>query len=351
MRAAIVRHVGAAEVLHIDEVDIPRPRPREVLVRVAACGICYHDILARDGTLRRNIAVPFIPGHEISGTIAAVGVSVHQFKVGNRVASTNRRHICGHCGYCRTGREGACEEKVNLGDGGLNGGYAEYVCVGEDSLAKVPDALPLEDAAISACAIGTQLSAVRLSEIRPGERALVLGAGGGLGIHGVQLARLAGAEVIAVTTSPDKAARIQAQGAHHVVVAARAADFSGEVRSLTGGRGVDVVIDNVGTPVFASARKSLAPFGRWVLVGQVSGEFVSFNPAQLFFRGITISSAKNATREQLKEVLDLQARRMISAVTPQRYTLDEAARAHTAVESGTAFGRVLIVPGGIGAEA
>ena len=346
MRAAVVRSVGAAEVLRVEEVAMPQPQPHEALVKVAACGVCFHDVLARDGTLRRNMAVPFVPGHEVSGIVSAVGASVRQFKVGDRVATTNRRHICGHCHYCRTAREGACEDKINLGDGGsLNGGYAEFVCVGEDCLAPVPVEMALEDAAISSCAIGTQMNALRMSDVRLGERVLVLGAGGGLGIHGVQLARLAGAEVIAVTTSPEKAAQIEAHGAHHVVVTARAEDFSREVLRLTAGRGVDVVIDNVGSPVFSSARKSLAHFGRWVLVGQVSGEYVPFNPAQLFFRGITMLSAKNATREQLKDVLDLQKRRMIHAVTPERYVLDDSAQAHVAVESGRSFGRVLILPG------
>ena len=157
----------------------------------------------------------------------------------------------------------------------MNGGYAEFVAVEADNVVPVPDDVTLDAAAIAACAIGTMLHAVRaVGRIAPAETVLVTGAGGGLGMHGVQLAKRAGGRVIAQTTSPEKAATAASRlGADAVVMADRGGDFSAEVKALTDGEGVDCVLDTVGTPVFTPARRSLARGGRWVLVGQAERRF------------------------------------------------------------------------------
>ena len=159
-----------------------------------------------------------------------------------------------------------------------------------------------------------------------------------------KLARLAGAFTIAVTTTAAKAARIRDAGADEVVVVGRGEDFSGEVRRLTGGDGVDVVIDNVGSPVFEAVRRSTAYDGRIVLVGQLTGDFVTFNPAQLFLRNISILSAKGVSRSQFADALDLVARGRIKPVVDRAYRLEDAALAHGVVEAGQATGRLLLKP-------
>jgi NADPH:quinone reductase-like Zn-dependent oxidoreductase len=183
-----------------------------------------------------------------------------------------------------------------------------------------------------------------VGRIAPGETVLVTGAGGGLGMHGVQLARLAGARVLAQTTSPSKVESLRAAGAHDVVLHARGEDFSGAARDLTGGEGVDAVIDNVGTPLFQPTRRSLAKAGRWVLVGQLTGDFVPFNPAQLFLRGISLLSATSTTREELRQVLALLARGAIRAVLDRALPLSAASEAHALVEAGSARGRITLRP-------
>jgi len=210
----------------------------------------------------------------------------------------------------------------------------------------VPAGVTADEAAIVACTIGTELNAVRdVGQVRLGERVLVTGAGGGLGLHGVQLARLAGAFTLAVTTHAAKAARIREAGADEVVVVAKGEDFSAEVRRLTGGAGVDVVIDNVGSPVFEAVRRSAAYDARIVLVGQLTGDFVSFNPAQLFLRNVSILSAKGVSRSQFADALALVARRHIKPVVERAYRLEDAAEAHRVVEAGLATGRLLLKPG------
>src|SRR5699024_1628573 len=135
----------------------------------------------------------------------------------------------------------------------------------------------------------------------------------------VQLCRLAGAFTIAVTSSKAKVARIREAGADEVIVAERGGEFSDEVRRLTGGDGVDAAIDNVGSPAFESVRKSMADDGRIVVVGQVTGDFISINPAQLFLRNISILSAKGVSRAQLADALELVARRRIHPVIEDVY--------------------------------
>jgi NADPH:quinone reductase-like Zn-dependent oxidoreductase len=341
----VVRTPGGPEALVLELIDPPALRLNDVRIRVEACGVCFHDIVTRNGVLKRGVEMPLIPGHEVSGIVESVGAAVRGFRPGDRVATLQRRHICGHCRYCRNDQETACPEREFLGDLGLNGGYAELVCVEEDNVAHVPDGIPLDEAAIVACTVGSELNAIRdVAGVKAGERVVINGAGGGLGIHGVQLAHICGAEVIAVTGSPGKADMIRAAGADHVVLFERGEDFSARVRALTNGEGADVAIDNVGSHTFDAMRRSLAMRGRWIFIGQLSGDFVKLNPAQLFLRGISIHSAQSTNRRQLWDCLDLVRRGLIRPVVAERLPLERAADAHRMVEQAGPTGRLLLKP-------
>jgi acryloyl-coenzyme A reductase len=345
MRAVIAERTGPPDVLRVAEVAAREPGPREIRIAVAACGVCFHDVVVRNGTFRRGVEMPVILGHEVAGTIEKLGAEVKDFSRGDLVATTIHSHVCGHCRDCRGGHETSCPERVFLGDAGLNGGYAELVCVDADAALKVPAGVAPEQASIVACTIGTELNAVRdVGRVRLGERVLVTGAGGGLGLHGVQLSRLAGAFTIAVTTTTAKAARIREAGADEVIVAERGEDFSDHVRRLTDGRGVDAAIDNVGSLVFDAVRRSMADGGRIVLVGQLTGEFMTINPAQLFLRNISILSAKGVSRSQFSDALDLAARGRIKPVLDRVLPLQGAAEAHRLVEAGLSTGRLVLSP-------
>lgn len=345
MRAMVVRAPGGPEALVLENIPPPSLRRNDVRIKVEACGVCFHDIVTRNGTLKRGIEMPLIPGHEISGIVESVGPKVRGFRPGDRVATLQRRHICGHCKFCRNDQETACPESEFLGDLGLNGGYAELVCVEEDNVALVPDGVELDQAAIIACTVGSELNAIRdVAEVKAGERVLVNGAGGGLGIHGVQLAHISGAEVIAVTGSPHKVDIIREAGADHVVLYERGEDFSAKVRALTGGEGVDVGIDNVGSNTFEAMRRSLAMRGRWIFIGQLSGDFVRLNPAQLFLRGISIHSAQSTNRRQLLDCIALVRRGLVRPIVSSRMPLENAADAHRLAEKAAPTGRILLKP-------
>src|SRR5438093_2938557 len=161
MRAVVMHEFGGPEKLRLEEIDAPEAaalRQREVLIRVRAVGVCYHDIINRSGNLPRT-KLPSVLGHEIAGEAVAIGPGVQDFRVGDRVATVQRVH-CGRCELCRRGRTTLCKEGVFFGEE-IPGGYADYVVSEEQGLARVPEGLAIEEASICACTIGTALHVVR----------------------------------------------------------------------------------------------------------------------------------------------------------------------------------------------
>lgn len=345
MKAMVVERPGGVDVLNMQTIADPVAGPKDVVIKIDSCGVCFHDVVTRNGTMKRGVKMPLILGHEIAGTVVDVGRDVKKFKSGDRVATTQRYHICGSCAHCRGGHEPLCEELLFTGDWGMVGGYAEYIAVEDDNVAIVPDNVSLEQASIVACTVGTVFNAMRdVGSVQAGESVLITGSGGGLGMHAIQLARLQGAFVIAQTTSSGKAELLRELGAHEVVVHQRGADFSDQVRKLTKGRGVDVAVDNVGNLLFQPIRKSLAIGGRWLLIGQLTGDFVPFNPAQIFFKNIKMLSATSTTRHQLEQCLELVSRGQIRPIVSAQMALEDARKAHELVEAGAVAGRIVLKP-------
>jgi len=187
MRAVMMREFGGPERLRLEEVPAPEPsglREREVLIRVRAVGVCYHDIINRSGNLPRT-RLPTILGHEIAGEIVAIGPAVQDFRPGDRVATVQRVH-CGRCDLCRRGRTTLCKEGVFFGEE-IPGGYAEYVVSEEQGLARIPHGIPFEEGSICACTIGTALHVARTrGGVQLDETVLITGASGGVGLHAIQ---------------------------------------------------------------------------------------------------------------------------------------------------------------------
>ncbi|MBI4240777.1 MAG: alcohol dehydrogenase catalytic domain-containing protein, partial [Candidatus Rokubacteria bacterium] len=236
MRAVVTPHPGDYDVMELREVPVPSLRPREVLVRNFASGVCFHDHLIRVGVMKRGITFPLILGHEGAGIVEAIGPEVHSLKPGERVACTQWTEACGMCRFCRTNREPLCAERKLFGHD-RDGTYAEFFKIQADSLLRLPAEIPFEEGAILSCAIGTVLAAIRdVGRTQAGERLLVTGAGGGLGVHAIQVGKLCGAVVIAETSSVEKVPLIRQLGADEVVVS-ETGRFADEARQVAGGEG------------------------------------------------------------------------------------------------------------------
>jgi D-arabinose 1-dehydrogenase-like Zn-dependent alcohol dehydrogenase len=343
MRAVVQRSIGGPEILRVEDWPMPeQPRSDQLLIRVRAAGVCFHDLLVRDGTYRNRVELPLVPGHEMAGDVLAVGEAVTRIKVGDQVASTNRE-TCGHCDMCRTGQEGICSNQRFFGHNGP-GGYGQYALVRENALSVVPRSIPPELACTLSCAIGTELHGIReVGCTKAGDTVLVTGAGGGLGIHGVQVAKLCGAHVVALTTSASKAKSIRAAGADDVVVVERGERFDKKLREIAP-NGFDVVCDNVGEPVFASCFRTLAVGGRYVFIGQLNDRPISFNPAWLLLRNTALLGSNSSTRRELDEIVRMVDRGLIKPVIDKILPLEQAAEAHRRVMTAEATGRVTLAP-------
>ena len=343
MRAVVQNGIGGPEILRVEEMPMPGPpRGDQVLLRIRASGVCFHDLLVRDGTYRALVKLPLVPGHEMAGDIIAVGEEVTRIKVGDQVASTNRE-TCGQCDLCRSGQEGMCPNQRFFGHNGP-GSYAEYALVRENALSVVPRSIPPEIACTLSCAIGTELHAIReVGRTKAGNNVLVTGAGGGLGIHGVQVAKLCGAFVVALTTSPSKSQALRAVGADEVVVIQRGERFDRKLLEVAP-RGFDVICDNVGEPVFGSCFRALAIGGRYVFVGQLNDRPISFNPAWLLLRNTSLLGSNSTTRKELDDVIRMVDRGLIRPVIDKPLPLEEAAAAHQRVMDAQPTGRLVLMP-------
>lgn len=342
MKAIVVARHGDADGLELRDIETPMPTKRQVLVRVHACGVCRRDILVRRGPGRPGLAHPLILGHEIAGTVEAVGDEARGFKVGDRVVSTQREYVCGCCTMCRTDREALCADLRFLGQEAM-GGNAEFVNVMDDNLARLPDNISFEAGSIVGCPVGTSYNAViDTGNVRPGESVLLTGMGG-LGLHAVQIAKACGAYVVAATRSPDKAKAIEELGADRVVVAPDG-KFARGVREATGGRGVDIAIDTVGSAVFHEIRRSVVLGGRIVLVGEVTGQLIEMDMAMIYRRGLTVKSATSTSRRQLEMALKLVANGSVKPIVERIMPLADAAIAHRMVEDNAVTGRIVLTP-------
>jgi D-arabinose 1-dehydrogenase-like Zn-dependent alcohol dehydrogenase len=342
VKAVVAPGVCEATSLTVQEVDDPKPRDGQVLIAVRASGVCYHDVINRTGGFPRTV-FPAILGHEIAGEVVAVGSGVRQFKVGDRVA-TIQLQPCGVCRVCRLGRESLCRQGIGFFGEETPGGYAELVAADETALVPLPDDVPAEVGSVLACAVGTALHAIRArAKLTVGESVLITGASGGVGAHAIQIAKLAGARVFAVTSSPNKAEDLRRLGADEVIVAPDL-DFGPQVKDLTGGEGVDAVLEIVGARTFPSSIKSLRVGGRLVFVGNVTAQKVSLAPAMTILKEVTITGSDACTRQELVDVIDLVRRGDVTPVIDRTLPLAEAARAHQLLEERQVKGRIVLVP-------
>ena len=344
MRALSVVAAGRPPALAMVERPVPTLAPGEALLRVDACGFCHHDLLVMAGALRRGVAPGVTLGHEIAGTVVGVAHDVSDLRLGDRVVSLLTA-ACGQCRRCRAGREHRCLVGAGVGHG-RDGGFAEYVALPATALVSIPDSIPAAPAALLACPAGVALSGVAALRLTPGETVVVTGAGGGLGAHGVQLAAMQGARVIAVTTSPEKAPELETLGASVVIAAEAGLNIADVVMAVTEDAGAEAALDTVGPPLWPATLRCLGQYGRLALLGDVTGEPAPLPLAEAIFRDLTIVGVSGVSRATLKWAVSLIEEGRLSPVVASVLPLtpDGMAEAWRLVAARQALGRVALTP-------
>lgn len=336
MRAIVIPRYGGPEVLRAEERPTPQPGPGELLIAVTAAGVNFADVLARMGLYPDAPKPPLVVGYEVAGVVDAIGSGVAGFRVGDRVFALTRF-----------------------------GGYATHVVTPVGFVYRTP--APLDDVQAAAIPV-TYLTAIialyRMANLEPGETVLVHGAGGGVGLAATQLARLRGATVIG-TASSTKHDAIRAAGVNHAVDY-RTADVASEVRRLTHGRGVDVVLDSIGGSSYAQSYRMLAPLGRLVIYGVSSiapGQkrsllqavrtvltMPTFKPLSLMNRNRGVFGLNMGhlwgERDKLAAAMDVVMREVVNgSLTPiiaKTFPLEQVADAHRYMQARSNIGKIVL---------
>lgn len=339
MKAAVYHGNGSG--LTVEDWPMPAPGAGEILVDVAACGVCHTDLHYLDHGTPTFKQPPIILGHEVAGIVAGIGAGVETFAVGDRVLLPAVL-TCGKCEACRTGRENVCGDGMMLGNH-MDGGYAEYIVAPAKDAFHLPEEIPLVEGAIIADALTTPYHAVvNRGRVRPGDAVVVVGAGG-IGLNIIQMATAVGARVVAVDVAEEKLAWARRLGAAETVHAPSVDRVDKAVRRAIGG-GADIAFEAVGRAVTQEqAMACLKTGGRLVLVGY-SPEPMSLNAGRVMFRELEILGSLGCRPVDYPRVIELarQGKVKVAELVTHRFQLGEIALAFDALRNGESIRSVVI---------
>ena len=335
MKAAVVRSFG--KPLTLEEVAIPTPGPGEVLVRIVATGVCHTDLHAADGDWPVKPTPPFIPGHEGTGIVAALGAGVTSLKEGDPVGIAWLHDACGACEYCMTGWETLCEAQHDSGYS-VNGTFAEYAIGSAAYVARLPERPDFAGLAPILCAGVTTYKGLKETEARPGEWVAISGIGG-LGHVAVQYAKAMGLHVVALDVTEEKLALARTLGAD-IAVNAASPDAVEQVVKATGGGAHGVLVTAVSPPAFSQALHMARRRGTVSLVGLPPGDFAT--PIfEVVLKRITIRGSIVGTRKDLAEALAFAADGKVRSHIHQA-RLEDINGIFSSLKEGKVDGRMVI---------
>jgi len=340
MKAIVFHQHGEPSVLKYEDAPEPKLGHGEVLIRVHACALNHLDLFVRRGLPGVKIPLPHIPGSDIAGEVAKLGPGVTSVSLGQKVVLAPGVS-CGKCPACLSGADNRCKSFTNLGYL-LDGGCAEFVKCPEVNCMPYPENLSWTEAAsVPLVFLTAWHMLVNRAQLVPGEDVLVLGAGSGVGIAAIQIAKFFGARVIATAGSDEKLRKAQALGADDLINH-YTAEIAKEVRRITNNRGVGVVVEHVGVATWSDSVKSLAPAGRLVTCGATTGYDAQLDLRFLFSRQLSLLGSYMGTKDELRTVLRLIAQGRLKPVVDETFPLSQAADAHAYLESGSQFGKVVL---------
>jgi NADPH:quinone reductase-like Zn-dependent oxidoreductase len=341
MKTISLEKTGGPEVLQVMERPDPVPASNEVLVRLYAAGVNHLDLWVRGGSPAYPVPLPHTPGSDGAGVVEKVGDAVEGVAEGDRVMIFPGLS-CGECVNCRKGLDNQCVQFQILG-AKKSGTYAEKVAVPDENVIVIPDSLSFEEAASFGVAYGTAWHmVVGRAQLKPKETVLVVGAGSGVSLAAIRIAKNIGAKVLASTTKEEKMAAIKSTGADEVFLLSEGKDLTSWTKEHTGGQGVEVVVEHVGPATWESSLKSLAPYGRLVTCGATTGPTVNLDLRFLFSRNLTLLGARMSTKREFQQLTSEIFSGRIKPKIDRVYPLEEAFKAHERLESRHQIGKIVL---------
>jgi NADPH:quinone reductase-like Zn-dependent oxidoreductase len=340
MKAVLFHQHGGPEVLEYTDFPTPEPKPGEALIRLRAAALNRMDVLVRNGWAGLKLDMPHINGADGAGEIVEINGVAKDLEVGDRVV-LNANLGCGSCEFCLAGRDNLCSNWHLLGET-IRGTYAEYVCVPVRQLYKLPNGFDFHQAAAAALVYQTAWhSLVKRGNLQSGETVLIVGAGGGVNTASVQIAKWMGAQVVIVGSDAQKLTKAESIGADILIDRSKEEDWSKAVYLVTNKRGVDIVVDNVGT-TFMQSLRTLRKGGRLLTVGNSAGQKFEIDNRYIFAKHLSIIGSTMSTLADFKEVMDLIVTGKLKPILDTMYPLKDAAIAQTRLWQNENFGKITL---------
>ena len=340
MKAVRIHQFGGPDVLTYEEIPDPQPRKDEVLVRIRACAMNHLDVWVRKGL--PGVKLPHILGSDIAGEVVEAGEYLSGFKAGQRVL-LSPMHYCGRCAKCVTGLQNQCREFTVVGNG-VDGGDCELIAAPATNVIPIPDSLDFNQAAsVPLVFVTAWHMLVGRAGIRPGQTVLVLGAGSGVGIAAIQIAKFFHCRVITTAGDEAKLQKGRELGADYGIDHYKQ-KISEEVRKITNKEGVDIVVEHVGVATWDESIRSLKNGGALVTCGATTGQNVGIDLRHLFSRQLTLLGSYMGTMGELHEVLGHIFAGRLKPVVDRIFPLSEIRAAHEYLEKSQMFGKVVLNP-------
>lgn len=347
MKAVLFHQHGGPEVLEYTDFPTPEPKPGEVLVRLRAAALNRMDVMVRNGWPGLKLEMPHIDGADGAGEVVAWNMPegkeeqrIGELEIGDRVV-INSNLGCGRCEQCLAGNDNLCRDWHLLGET-VRGTYAEYVAVPARQLYKLPIDFDLHAAAAAALVYLTAWhSLIKRGNLQKSESVLIVGAGGGVNTASVQIAKYIGAQVVIVGSDAQKLERAKSLGADILIDRSQEADWSKSVFLATNKRGVDVVVDNVGT-TFMQSLRTLRKGGRLLTVGNSGGPRFEIDNRFMFAKHLSIIGSTMGTLQDFNEVMDLIVGGKLQPVLDTRFELKDAAAAQERLWNNENFGKITL---------
>ena len=343
MRALCFYAHGSVDVLQYTDVPTPEPAPGEVLVRVRAAALNHLDVFVRCGWPGLGLKMPHWGGSDVAGDVVHLGAGVDGWEVGDAVV-IDPGIVTQEDEFTRRGSHSVSPGYLVLGED-IRGGHAEFVAVPARNLMAIPEGWDLAQAAAAPL---VSLTAWRMlihrARLRAGESVLIIGAGGGVNSMAIQVAKLAGAQVYAVTSSEEKMEQARDLGADVVINYLEDPEWSQTIYRMTGRRGVDVVVDNVGQATLAKSMRAVVRGGRIVIVGNTSGPRAEIDIRYIFGKQISLIGSTMGNHQDFTDVMELIWAGKLEPVVDRVMPLSEGRKAFELLESGQKFGRIVLAP-------